>query len=98
MSACRTCRIHDTFQLQRCDNILTLAVCIFVVIIQFDDIKSGSNYDCTVFLCYDLILLIVINGSCLTYFGADTTFACLKFQAMLSMITGTFGIACANGV
>ena len=85
MSFCRSCSIHDTLQLQRCDHILALAVCVFIIFVKLDGIKSGCHHDCSVFLCYDLILLIVINGSCLTYFGADTTFACLKFQAMLSI-------------
>ena len=60
--------IHDPLQFQRGDNIFTLAVCIFIIIVKLDHIKTGSNYDCTVFLRNDLILLVIVNGSGLTYF------------------------------
>ena len=85
MSFGRSCGIHHTFQFQRGDNIFTLTVSIFIVIIQFDGVKSGSNHDCTIFLCYDLIFLIIVNGSCLTYFGTYTTFSGLEFDTCLTV-------------
>ena len=61
-------RIHDPLQFQRGDNIFTLAVCIFIIIVKLDHIKTSSNYDCSIFLCNDLILLVIVNSSGLTYF------------------------------
>ena len=50
------------------NDVFTLAVCIFIIIVKLDHIKTSSNYDCSVFLCNDLILLVIVNGSGLTYF------------------------------
>ena len=85
MAACRTCCVHDTFQFQRGDNIFTLAVCIFIVFVKLDGIETCSNYDGTIFLCYDLILLIVFNGSCLTYLGTHSTFSGFKLDTVLTV-------------
>ena len=60
-----------------------MAVCVFIIPVKFDGIKSCCHYDSSVFLCHDLILLVIINGSCLAYFGTDTAFTGLEFQAML---------------
>ena len=68
MSFGRSCRIHDTLQFQGGNDVFTLAVCIFIIIVKLDHIKTSSNYDCSVFLCNDLILLVIVNSSGLTYF------------------------------
>ena len=68
MSFGRSCRIHDTLQLQGGNDVFTLAVCIFIIIVKLDHIKTSSNYDCSIFLCNDLILLVIVNSSGLTYF------------------------------
>ena len=63
MSSGWSCRIHDTLQFQGRDHVPALTVRIFVIIIQFDHIKSGCHYDGSIFLCDNLILLLIINSS-----------------------------------
>ena len=91
MALCGSCRIHDTFQFQGCDNILALVVRVLIVIVQLDGVKTGGNYNGTILLCEDLILLLIINGTCLTYFCADTTFSCLELDTVLSVNNGNIG-------
>ena len=85
MAACRTCCVHDTFQFQRGDDIFALAVCILIVVVQFDDIKSGGNDDCAVFFCYDLVFLIVVDRTCLTYFRTYTTFSGFELDTVFTV-------------
>ena len=68
MSACRSCRIHDTLQLERCDNILALAVCILVISVKLDHIEACCHNDSAVFFCNDLVDLIIVDRTCLAHF------------------------------
>ena len=85
MSFGRSRSIHDTLQLQRGNHILTLVVCIFIIIIQFDGIKSRCHHNCTIFFCYDFVLLIVIDGSCLTYLCTCATFTGFKLDTCFTV-------------
>ena len=85
MPLCRSCCIHDTLKLKRGDNVLTLAVSVLIIFIQRNHVKTGCNHDCTVFLCNDLILLLIINCTCGTNLGADTAFSGFKFGTMLAV-------------
>ena len=97
----RSCCVHDTLQLQGCDHILALVVRILIVIIQLDGVKTGGNYNGTVLLCKDLVLLLIINGTCLAYLGADTAFSCLELNTVLSVndrnIGDCLGKRCVDG-
>ena len=68
MSACRSGRIHNTLQFQRCDNIFALAVRVLVVFVQLDHIKACSHYNRAVLLCNDLVLLVIVDRAGLAYF------------------------------
>ena len=98
VSARRSCRVHDTLQFKRCDDILALAVCILIIFVQLDHIESGRNNNRAVLLCDDLIYLIVINSACLADLGTNSAFAGLELDTCLTVNDGTFGTACANGV
>ena len=77
--------VHDTLQFQRCDDILALAVSILIIFIQRNHIETGGNHDGTVFLCNDLIFLIVINGTCCTGFGTSSAFSGFELDAVLTV-------------
>ena len=79
----RSCGIHDTLQLQRSDNVLALVIGILIVIVELNHIKAGRNNDRAVFFRDNCVFLCIVNRSCLTYFGAGTTFSCLKFDTAL---------------
>ena len=85
MSLGRSCRIHNTFQLQGSNDVFALVVSILIIIVQLNRIESGSNHDGAVFLCDNLVLLCVVNRSCLADFRADTTFSGLKFDTILGI-------------
>ena len=85
MSLCRTRRVHDTLQLQRGDDILTLRISILIIFIKLNHIEAGRYHDRTVFLCNDLILLLVIDCTRLAYLGADAAFSGLKLRAVLAV-------------
>ena len=85
MTLCRSCRIHDTLKLKGCDNILTLAVCILIIFIKRDYIETGCNYNCAVFLCNNLILLLIVDCTCCTNLGTGTAFSGFEFNTILTV-------------
>ena len=101
MSFCRSCRIHDTLKLKGSDDVLALAVCVLVIFIELDHIKTSCHYNSSVFLCHDLVLLVVFNGSCLTDFRTETAFSCFKLDAVFSVndrhIWNCLSKRCVNG-
>ena len=55
------CGVHNALELERRDNVLALAVRVFVVFIELNRIEAGRDDDRAVLLGDDLILLGVIN-------------------------------------
>ena len=85
MTLCRSCCIHQTLQFQGSDHILALAVSILIILIKLDHIKTGCHNNGSVFLCYDLVLLLIINGSCCTVLSAGTAFAGFELNTVLTV-------------
>ena len=85
MSFGRTCRIRQTLQLQRGDNILAGTVAILAELVERQRFKACCQYNCTVFFRDQLIGLRIINCSCRTNLGADTAFTCLELDAGLTV-------------
>ena len=91
MSACRAGSIHETLELDGCNNIGRLVVSILTVLIEVDDIESGSYNDSTVLNCYDLVFLLVVNSLGRTDLSADTALTCLEVCAVLTVDNGNSG-------
>ncbi len=66
-TSCRSCRIHETLKLKRCDNIPGLTVGILVKLIHTDRVEACGNNDRAVLLFNDFILLRIIDSTCGTY-------------------------------
>ena len=92
------CRVHDALELEGRDDILALAVCVLVVLIELDGIEAGSDDDSAVLLGNDFILLLVIDGARLTNLLAQAALAGLELDASFTVDDRNVGIACANGV
>ena len=84
VSACRTRSIHETLELDGCNNIGRLVISIFAVLIEVDDVKTRSYDDSTVLNCNDLVFLLVINSLGRTDLCADTALTCLEVTAPIS--------------
>ncbi|CCY34159.1 unknown [Ruminococcus sp. CAG:60] len=85
MTFCRSCCIHNTLKLKGCDDVLALAVSVLIIFIKRDHIETGCNYDCAVFLCNDLILLLVIDCAGCAGLGAGTAFSGFELDAVLTV-------------
>ena len=85
MTLCRSCCVHDTLKLKGGDDVLALAVSILIIFIKRDHIETGCNYDCAVFLCNDLILLLVIDCAGCARLGAGTAFSGFELDAVLTV-------------
>lgn len=85
MTLCGACRVHDTLELEGRDDILALAVCVLVVLIELDGIEAGSDDDSAVLLGNDFILLLVIDGARLTNLLAQTALSGFELDASFAV-------------
>ena len=83
VAAGRARRIHQTFQLQRCDDVFALVVVIFIKLVKADGVKAGGYDDRTIFSGDDLILLRVVDGSGRADLGTDSAFSGLKLNTCI---------------
>ena len=97
VTLCRTCRVHNSFQFQRCDNILGLVISVFVVVIKLYCVKACCNNDCAVLFCYDFVYLVVIDSACLTNLFTKTALACLELDAGITVNYGNIGNSLSKG-
>ena len=77
--------IGQTLKLQGSDDIRAGIIGILTELVQLDHIKAGSHNNRTVLSGNDLILLGIVNGSGRTDLSAETTFASLEFDAVLTI-------------
>ena len=85
MTFCRSCCIHNTLKLKGCDDVLALAVSVLIIFIKRNHIETGCNYDCAVFLCNDLILLLVIDCAGCADLRTGTAFSGFELDAVLTV-------------
>ena len=72
-------------ELEGRDDILALAVCVLVVLIELDGIEAGSDDDSAVLLGDDLILLLVIDGARLADLLAQTALSGLELDTSFTV-------------
>ena len=85
MAFCRAGCIHDTLKFKGGNNVLALAVSVLIIFIKRDHIETGCNNDGTVFLCNNLIFLLIINSTGCTNLGAGTTFSGFEFDTVFTV-------------
>ena len=75
--------IHNPLQLQGGDDILALIVGVLAIPVQLDGIEAGGHHNGAVGFGDDLVVLIVVNGTCLADLGADAAFSGFELDAGL---------------
>ena len=79
------CRVGETFKFKRSDDVLGLAVRIFIVLFHGDGFKSGCGYDCAVLFFDDLVGLLIVDGACGTYFRTYAALAGFQHGAVIGV-------------
>ena len=69
----------------------------FLKFVKLDGIEARGHHDSAVILSYDLILLLIVNGSGLTYLGTDTAFSRLELDAALPVNHRNIGNGLGKG-
>ena len=81
----RTCRVHQSFKLQRRDNVFVIRVAIFVKVIKSDGFEARSNHDRAIFALNKRVFLFVINRARAAEFLTNSAFARFQFNTLLGI-------------
>ena len=91
------CRVHKPLKLQGGYNILGLRICKLVELLHGYGVEAGSRNDSAVPFLDILVLGVVVDSACGTYFGAYAAFAGFQHGAVVGVYGCDLGYCLCEG-